>query len=200
MRRPTRIRAQYAGSRISKQGLGDRVRSGHPIMFGYPIPAQHFAEFSDPGGYPLGFVGWALRLMECSDPSKVLHLCSGSMQTGVRVDVRADTKPDVVADCRQAPFADHSFRWILADPPYSEEYAEALYGTRSVYPGPGQITQEAARLLEPGGFFGLLHHVVCPALHGLELRNIYGVITGMGYAIRAFTLLQAPQPRLWGAA
>lgn len=161
-------------------------------MFGPPQPTSHFEPFEDGGGYPVGFVQWALGVMGCDDPGRVLHLCSGSMVTGLRVDIRPERSPDVVADCRQTPFPDETFDWILADPPYSEDYATNLYGTGDAYPLPGQIVREAGRLLRPGGMFGVLHFQVPMVARPLRIREVYGVTTGSGYAIRAWTLMQKP--------
>jgi len=173
--------------------------AGHPVMFGYPKPSLHFEPFSDGGGYPLRFVEWAYREMESIggkpvDETKVLHLCSGSMVTGVRVDIREERKPDIVADCRNVPLPDESFDWILADPPYSEEYAKNLYGTEKDYPKPGQILKEAARLLKPGGLYGFLHFQVPMPRKPMKIVNVYGITTGAGYAIRAWTLLRKVGP------
>ena len=169
--------------------------AGHPVMYGYPKPATHFEPFGDGGGYPLRFVEWCYREMEevsgkAVDPSKVLHLCSGSMVTGVRVDIREERNPDIVADCRNVPLPDESFDWIMADPPYSEEYAKNLYGTEKDYPKPGQILKEASRLLKPGGLYGFLHFQVPMPRKPMKIVNVYGVTTGAGYAIRAWTLLR----------
>lgn len=164
--------------------------SGHPVMYGKPKPTQHFEDFPDGGGYPHRFVEWACDLMGCSDPSQILHLCSGSMVTGVRVDIRPEKNPDIVADCRSVPLPDGSFDFIMADPPYSEEYAKNLYGTEAHYPKPGEILREAARLLRPGGMFGLLHFQVPVMRKPMKIVNVYGVTTGSGYAIRAWTLMQ----------
>jgi hypothetical protein len=161
--------------------------NGHPVMFGDPQPAQHFEAFPDGGGYPKGFLEWAYRLMN-ADPAKVLHLCSGSVTTGVRVDIRPELRPDIVADCRAVPLPDESCDWILADPPYSEDYATNLYGTGDAYPLPGQIAKEACRLLRPGGHFGLMHFQVPMVRRPLRIVNVYGITTGAGYAIRAWTL------------
>jgi SAM-dependent methyltransferase len=161
---------------------------GHPIMFGDPMPAQHFEAFPDGGGYPKGFLEWAYQLMRVTDPARVLHLCSGSVTTGVRVDIRPERLPDIVADCRAVPLPEESFDWILADPPYSEDYATNLYGTGDHYPKPGEIAREAARLLRPGGLFGLMHFQVPMTRRPLSIVNVYGISTGAGYAIRAWTL------------
>ena len=61
---------------------------GHPIMYG----------------------------LGCDDPAKVLHLCSGSVVTGTRVDIRPKKNPDIVADCRNVPLPDESFDFVLAGP------------------------------------------------------------------------------------
>lgn len=161
--------------------------SGHPLLFGAPRPALHFEPMPDGGGYPIGFVEWALKTMRCDDASKVLHLCSGSMRTGTRVDIRAAMEPDIVADCRNVPLPDASWDWILADPPYAQDYAENLYGTGKHYPKPGEIAREACRLLRPGGQFGLLHFLVPMTRRPMRIKAVYGVTTGAGYAIRAWT-------------
>ena len=84
--------------------------------------------------------------------------------------------------------AQDSFDVILADPPYSPEYAKNLYGTDADYPKPGQISREACRLLKPGGLFGLLHFQVPMTRRPMRLVRVYGITTGAGYAIRAWTL------------
>lgn len=159
-------------------------------MYGKPQPAVHFEDFPDGGGYPKGFIEWALAEMGCEDASSVLHLCAGSVVTGTRVDVRPEMRPDIVADCRNVPLPDESFDFILADPPYSVEYARDLYGTEPHYPRPGQIAREACRLLRPGGKFGLLHFQVPMTRKPLRVVRVYGVTTGAGYAIRAWTLME----------
>lgn len=164
--------------------------TGHAIMYGKPKPVIHFDTFPDGGGYPHGFIEWALAEMGCDDSSKVLHLCSGSVLTGVRVDVRECVSPDIVADCRNVPVPDGSFDFILADPPYSHEYANNLYGTADQYPLPGQICREASRILKPGGKFGLMHFQVPMVRRPLSIVQVYGISQGLGYAIKAWTLME----------
>jgi hypothetical protein len=140
---------------------------GHPVLFGFS-PAVVYEDHPDGGGYPIGFLDRAYATLGCTDPTKVLHLCSGSVRIGTTVDIRPEMKPDIVADCRAVPLPDESFDWVMADPPYSEEYAENLYGTGTDYPRPGQIVKEATRLLRPGGRLGLLHFQV--PMHRPPLR------------------------------
>lgn len=168
---------------------------GHGPMFGYPTDVRHWGEFPDGGGYPMGFVEWAFEEMErvggkTVDPKEVLHLCSGSMQTGIRVDIRPEMNPTILADCRHVPLPDGSVDFIMADPPYSVEYAENLYGTGKDYPKPGQILNEASRLLKPGGLVGLLHHQVPVFKRPLRMHKVYAVHRGLGFALVAWSLFR----------
>lgn len=181
------------GGPVSRTVYGPRKRhipgNGHPVMFGFEH-AEDFGPFPDGGGYPLRFLERAYALLGVTDPDRVLHLCSGSVRRGVTVDVRPEVNPTVVADARHTPFPDASFRWVLTDPPYSEEYARNLYGTEAHYPEPGAIMAEAARLLEPGGRVGMLHFEVPMIRRPLRLVGVWGVTTGLGYKIRAFTVAE----------
>ena len=160
---------------------------GHPLLFGRGV-AQDFGVFPDGGGYPIGFLEHAYEWLGVTNPDLVLHLCAGSMQRGITVDIRPEMNPDVVCDARATPFDDESFDWIMIDPPYSEEYARNLYGTEKHYPKPGQLMREAGRLLKPGGMVGLLHFQVPMVRKTLKIVEVRGITTGLGYAIRAFTI------------
>ena len=161
---------------------------GHPLMFGKD--EAHFIPFPDGGGYPKKFLELAFSDLGVTDQNKVLHLCSGSMRSGVRVDIRPEMQPSVVADVRNLPFADASFDWVMADPPYSKEYAENLYGVGAYYPTPAEILREATRVLRVGGRIGLLHFIVPMFRKPLKLLKVRGITTGLGYNIRAFSLFE----------
>jgi hypothetical protein len=158
-------------------------------MFGFK-EALHFGDFPDGGGFPKGFVRHAFETLGVDDPEQVLHLCSGSMTSGIRVDIRPECTPTIVADCRQVPLKDESVNWIMADPPYAQDYAENLYGTGKSYPKPGEILKEAARLLKPQGRVGLLHFMVPMVRKPLRLVGVWGITTGAGYAIRAWSVFE----------
>ena len=169
---------------------GEKSRGrGHPLLFGHGR-AEDFEEFPDGGGYPIRFLDYAYEWLGVTNPDEVLHLCSGSMHRGVRVDIRPETNPTVVCDARDTPFDDESFDWIMIDPPYSKEYAENLYGTGDHYPKPGQLMREAGRLLRPGGKVGLLHFQVPMIRKPLKLIEVRGITTGLGFAIRAFSICE----------
>lgn len=160
---------------------------GHPILFGMP-EAEMYDDFPEGGGYPIGFLRRALAIMEIDDPRRVLHVCSGSVRFGVAVDIRPEKRPTVVADARSLPFADGSFRWILADPPYTEDHADNLYGTKSVYPSPHVLAQECMRVLAPSGYLGFMHHMVPKMRRPGRLLKVYTITQGMGYNVRAWSL------------
>lgn len=176
----------------------EKVGNGHSVWWDAD-PANDFelGAFPDGGGYPKGFLRWAYRTLTRDaghpvDPARVLHLCSGSVRVGVRVDIRPEMEPDIVADVRAVPLPDDSFDWIMADPPYTLEYAANLYGTAKDYPKPQQILREGARLLRPGGRIGVLHFQVpmIPKGSGLRIVQVYGITTGSGYAIRAWSVFE----------
>ena len=167
--------------------------NGHPVMFGMP-EAEFFGPFPDGGGYPLGFLRRAFEVMGVTSPANVLHICSGSMRYGVRVDIRHSLTPTVCADACHLPFRNNSFSWVLADPPYSREYAHNLYGTGEHYPDPHQLVDECLRVVCPGGRVGFMHHIV-PKFHKPgRLLKVYAISQGVGYNIRAWSVLTKDDP------
>lgn len=147
------------------------------------------------GQYPKGFTRWIAKVLRVQ-PNQLLHVCSGALGPGhgTRVDIRPEARPDVVADGRALPFADSSFAAVAIDPPYAVEYARDLYGVE--YPRPSALLREAARVVRPGGRVGILHFLVPSPPAGCEVERCYGVTTGVGYRIRAFTVYRREQARL----
>ena len=152
--------------------------------------AEMFGPFSDGGGFPKRFLTKAFEALGVEDPEQVLHLCSGSVKSGITVDIRPEVHPTIIADARHVPLRNESMRWILIDPPYSKMYARNLYDTEAVYPTPGSLLKEATRLLVPGGRVGLLHHQVPMFRKPLKMLRVIGITTGLGFAIRALTILE----------
>ena len=162
---------------------------GHPIMFSFN-ESEYFGVFPDGGGFPKRFLKKAFQTLGVTDPDKVLHLCSGSVKKGITVDIRPEMKPTIIADCRNVPLPSNSVNWIIADPPYSKDYATNLYKTGKDYPKPGEILKEASRLLKKGGRVGILHFQVPMFRKPLKLLGVYGITTGLGYAIRAWSVYE----------
>lgn len=150
------------------------------------------------GAFPQRFLPWALRLLRAR-PSEVLHVCSGMLTAeevggGMRVDIREDAHPDVVADGRALPLEAGSFAAVLIDPPYSVEYARDLYGTE--YPRPSHLLAEAARVVRPCGRIGFVHYLVPNPPEGCRIVDVRGVTQGCGYRIRALTIYERDQDEL----
>lgn len=155
------------------------------------FPGEHFW-----GAYPRDFIRWACQVMRC-DRQKVVHLCSGSLPKGegaLRVDIRPEVHPDIVADCRALPLADNSAAAVLLDPPYSVEYSQDLYQTE--YPRPSALLAEASRIAMPDAPIGFLHFLVPLPPAGARIESVYGVTTGPNYRIRAFTIFRKQQREL----
>lgn len=150
------------------------------------------------GTFPRGFLSWCYRRLEVVTSRDVLHMCSGALTRemgGVRVDLRPDARPDVVADARALPFRDGEFRAALIDPPWSLEYARDLYGTD--YPRPSHLLREACRVVRPLGLFAIVHFLVPNPPPGAEIVDVTGVTQGCGYRIRAFVRYRKRQAGLW---
>lgn len=158
-------------------------------------PAVDFAEPQFWGAYPIDFIKWACRAMRCNRQD-VVHFCAGALPKGegFRIDIRPETNPDLVADCRALPLEDSSAGAVLIDPPYSMEYAKDLYGTE--YPRPSALLAEASRIAKNGAAIGMLHFLVPLPPAGTRIEHVYGVTTGPNYRIRAFTIFRKSQQEL----
>jgi ubiquinone/menaquinone biosynthesis C-methylase UbiE len=99
-----------------------------------------------------------------------------------------------VANGAALPFRDASVPAVLIDPPYSDQYARNLYGTEN--PRPSWLLREAARVVQPCGRIGMLHVAVPFAPPHCRLVTVYGVTTGVGFRIRAFTIYERAQAGL----
>lgn len=150
------------------------------------------------GRYPRGFLDRTLK--DLGLPSReVLHVCTGGMSQadargGLRVDLRREASPDILADGRALPFRAESFAAVFLDPPYSIEYAMSLYGVE--YPRPSHLLAEASRVVRPGGVIGFLHYIVPVPPAGCSMQSVLGVTQGLGYRIRAWTVFRKAQEAL----
>lgn len=149
------------------------------------------------GQYPRGWLDTVFRsrLLGPVSPLEVLHVCSGALRERWTVDVRPGATPAVVADGAHLPFRAASFPAVMIDPPYTEDYARNLYGTD--YPRPSWLLREAARVVQPCGRIGMLHFSVPSPPPRCRLVNVWGVTTGVGYRIRAFTVYEREQDDLF---
>lgn len=148
------------------------------------------------GGYPVGLVELAARLMGCTNLAGVVHLCSGSVRAARTFDLRPQSSCAAVADVRRLPVRSGAVDWVMVDPPYGPDYAQALWGLGKQYPTPAVILREVARILAPGGAVAFLHHVVPQLPDELERIGTWGVTTGPNYRIRALTIARRRALRL----
>jgi len=163
------------------------------------------AEAADPDGfavfgrYPKGFLAHVIKrefLGRGVRRDDILHVCSGTLGPEEKwtVDLRQEARPLVVAEGTALPFRDASFRAVMLDPPYSDEYARNLY--RTGMPRNSWLLREAARVIVPCGRIGILHVAVPFSPPGCRLVTVYGISIGVGFRIRAFTLYEREQASL----
>lgn len=150
------------------------------------------------GQYPRGFIKKMLPWLRC-ERHEILHVCSGSLPRGegIRVDVRPDAHPDILADGRSMPMiATGSIAAVMLDPPYSEGYAKSLYGIE--YPRPAHLLREAARVVRPGGRIAIVHYITPKPVVGTRFVKAFGLSTGFDMPMRAVTIFEREQVGLFG--
>jgi SAM-dependent methyltransferase len=145
------------------------------------------------GQYPSRLIPKLLPWLRCRR-DELLHVCSGSLMEGVRVDVRAAARPTLIADGRALPFRDGSIAAALIDPPYTPHYARDLYGTD--YPRPSHLLREVARVVKPCGRLGIVHYITPNPPEGCHLVKVFGLSTGFGFPMRAVTIYEREQSAL----
>lgn len=190
--------SKYAPER---QPYRDALAGGHAK--GFPdgqngTDPDGFAVF---GRYPNGFLDHVLATellgVNRAQRDNILHVCSGTLgpEEAWTVDVREEARPRVVASGDALPFGDACFQAVMMDPPYSDQYARNLY--RTGMPRNSWLLREAARVVVPGGRIGILHVAVPFSPPGCRLVKVYGVSTGVGFRIRAFTVYEREQAGLF---
>jgi SAM-dependent methyltransferase len=150
------------------------------------VPAPVF------GMYPAALIPKILPWLRC-DRREVLHVCSGALPRGegIRVDVRPDAYPDILADGRALPLPDESAAAVMIDPPYTEQYARDLYGVD--YPRPAHLLREAARVVRPGGRIAFVHYIQPNPPDRCRWVKSFGLSTGFGFPMRAVTVYEREQ-------
>jgi hypothetical protein len=147
------------------------------------------------GMYPKSLIAKIVPWLRC-DRHEILHVCSGGLPRGegIRVDIRADAKPDILADGRKMPLPDGSIAAAMIDPPYSEAYAKSLYGVD--YPRPSHLLREAARVVRPGGRIALVHYITAKPAPGTRFVKAFGLSTGFDMPMRAIAIYEKDHPSI----
>jgi hypothetical protein len=175
-----------------------RHQRGHALDQAMRAGSGAGENFEVYGRFPKGFLYHVYRHRWLGEvhPDEVLHVCSGTLSETERwtIDRRRVARPRVLADGVALPFREASFKAVMLDPPYSDEYAKTLYGTAN--PTPSHLLGEAARVVKPGGRIGFLHVMVPFTPADCWMVNVYGITTGTGYRIRALTVFEREQDSL----
>ena len=132
-----------------------------------PRPAAKY-----PGCYPMHF---EKHLPEILETENFIHLFAGMSKLGFRVDVNETVNPDLIADVHTLPIESNTFSAGMADPPYTKEFANTLYGT--VYPKWSIWTRELVRVVKPGGRIGIMHNYIVPKLKECQYEEIIVILT-----------------------
>ena len=128
------------------------------------------------GAFPKGFLPWVKEMGWVN--GNVCHLCSGRVKgEGFRIDIRPEMEPDLVADARATGLPDEQFTSVLIDPPYSEDLAHKLYGTREHFGSINQFVKEGVRLVKPNGTVVTLSYEIPKIPKGCELIAVWGIYT-----------------------
>lgn len=147
------------------------------------------------GQYPRALIDRMLPWLRCAR-HEILHVCSGALPPGegIRVDIRPEAQPDILADGRALPLADGSQAAVMLDPPYTEHYARHLYQVD--YPRPSHLLREAARVVRPGGRIAMVHYITPKPARGTRFVRAFGLSTGFDMPIRAVSIYERDQAEL----
>lgn len=116
------------------------------------------------GSFPLHFETKLSKLLGLKD-KLILQPFGGVAKLGIRVDLKKDVKPDVIADAHHLPFKDSTFDCVILDPPYSDEYSKELFQISQKLKMKDYI-KEAIRVLKENGFLVFYHIYPIPCPHG----------------------------------
>ena len=116
------------------------------------------------GGMPLYAEEWLLKLAKeilgCN--LTLLNLFCGMNKYGLRIDIKPEVKPDLIADAHNFSHLlnGKKFNCILADPPYSDEESKELYETPKL--NYRKWTAEADKVLDNNGLLIVYHKYIVP--------------------------------------
>lgn len=127
------------------------------------------------GGMPLYCEEWLINLAQDIlgvPEAAVLNVFCGMNRIGFRVDMNPEVNPDILCDIHKlSTIREHvdmnlstgyMFDIILADPPYSDEETDQLYGKHLPRLNYSKWTKECDKFLRPGGLLIVYHKFLVP--------------------------------------
>ena len=117
----------------------------------------------DNGRYPYKYLEMIDYLFR--HEANTIEVCSNSIKDCYTVDINPDLNPNLVDNAEQLSLiADNSFNRWRADPPYNENTAKRMYGTK--LPNTAKLLAAGARVCKPGSLMFLLlgpqNYQYCP--------------------------------------
>jgi len=145
---------------------------------------EHLKKYFPRGGvYPLHFEP---KIKKFVGTRNYLHVFGGASSTGLRVDLRPELKPDVVADAHYLPFRENCFDAVVLDPPYNDEFAKEMFGTPKLHEM--KWINEAIRVCKPGGKIGIYHSYVMQSTKAVSYSMLVVTILRFRQFLRVFTV------------
>ena len=133
-----------------------------------PRPASDY-----PGCYPLHF---EKHIKHFLGTENYAHFFAGKAKTGFRIDIKPELNPDLVADVQNLyMLKDGQFEAGFADPPYTKEFADKLYGVS--YPNYNKWVKELVRVVKSGGMIGIMHNYIVPRPPSCEFEKVVVILT-----------------------
>jgi len=148
-----------------------------------------------PGKFPLWFEEKLMHLL--GHPKTILQPFGGRAQFGFKTDLKKEVEPHVIADAHNLPFKDETFDCIILDPPYSDDYAQELYGTPKKLKLVTYV-KEAVRVLKKKGWL-VFYHLYEPALQRYDLEMRYRIMLSLGqwHQLRCIVIFSKKTDEKW---
>jgi SAM-dependent methyltransferase len=154
-----------------------------PLAWHLPRPGKSRGLNS---GFPLHLEKKFNSLVGLAKDAITLHVFSGLSSYGsIRVDVKPEVSPDVIADAHKLPIRDDSIDAILADPPYDDQRSAAVYNTGKL--NRKRFISEFIRVLKPGGVFAIYYPYPVFRPKGCKYLGVVAVIHRFGGRPRVLT-------------
>ena len=152
------------------------------------------------GAYPNGFLKRLDALVGITGEHRVLHLFSGSLSDRPgedTMDIQPENEPTFVADARERfPMDDNTYDVVISDPPYDMQtnkgvkinYSDKLWKTEFIRPY--AWVEEAVRVLKPGGYLAILHHLVYKTPANTRRAMTVSVTCGPNTRVRVLSIFE----------